>query len=256
MISNNDDENIFKLADLLLKSRHTFAFTGAGVSVASGIPPFRGENGVWSHYDPNVLELANYYRNPKSCWKVIKEIFYNNLQGIKPNAGHYALTELQKMGLLESIYTQNIDNLHQDSGSSNVYEFHGTTKDFVCKKCNKKYSVDKIDLDDEYPKCPDCSALVKPDFVFFSEGLPQQVLNKALSDAEKADLILVIGCSGEVYPANQIPLYVKQAGGKVVEINPQNSLYSGSISEFRISGKSQDTLQEIVKTVKEIRDNK
>ena len=254
MISDKELENTIKLAELLLNSKHTIAFTGAGISVASGIPSFRGDDGIWSHYDPNILELGNYYQNPQVCWKVIKEIFYDNLQGVNPNAGHYALTELQEMGLLKSIYTQNIDNLHQESGSNNVYEFHGTTKYFVCNKCKKKYSVKKIDLEAEYPKCPDCSALVKPDFIFFSEELPRKVLNKAFSDAEGVDLMLVIGCSGEVYPANQVPLYVKQAGGTVVEINPHKSLYSDAISEFRISGKSQETLQDLVKCVKEIRD--
>jgi len=254
MIFSKDDQNIQKLAHLLINSKNCIAFTGAGISVASGIPSFRGEDGIWSKYDPNILELSNYYSNPKLCWKFIKEIFYDNLQGIEPNKGHYALTELQKMGLLKNIYTQNIDNLHQKSGSKNVYEFHGTTNYFVCKKCMKRYSIKAIDLEDEYPKCPDCSALVKPDFIFFSEELPRKVLEVAFSDAEKADLILVIGCSGEVAPANQMPLYVKHSGGEVVEINPQPSLYSGNISSFRISGKSQDTLTKVVNAVKEIRE--
>lgn len=255
MISDKTTDNIAKLAELLLSSKNTIAFTGAGISVASGIPSFRGEDGIWTRYDPNVLELSNYYQNPQACWKVIKEIFYKSMLNVKPNAGHYALTELQKMGLLKSIYTQNIDNLHQESGSTNVFEFHGTSKYFVCKKCKKKYALENINLNNDYPSCPDCSALVKPDFIFFSEELPRDVLYKAFSDAEKVDLILVIGCSGEVSPANQIPLYVKHSGGKVVEINPQSSLYTKSISDFRIAGKSQDTLQEIVNTIKELRKN-
>ncbi len=250
MISGKDDQNIHKLVHLLLSSKHTIAFTGAGISVASGIPSFRGKDGIWSKYDPNVLELSNYYSKPKSCWKFIKEIFYENLQGVQPNAGHYALTSLQKMGLIASIYTQNIDNLHQESGSKNVYEFHGNTQYFICRKCKRKYSLAEISFDDEYPKCPDCSTLVKPDFIFFSEELPRDVLEKAYSEAEVAELILVIGCSGEVYPANQIPNYVKWAGGKVVEINPQKSLYTATISDFRIAGQSQDVLQKIVDTVK------
>lgn len=253
MTLSKKEQNIHKLAQLLLSSKHVMAFTGAGISVASGIPSFRGEDGIWSRYDPNLLELTNYYKKPKDCWKVIKEIFYDNLQAVKPNPGHYALTELQQMGLIESIYTQNIDNLHQASGSTSVYEFHGTNKYFICKECVKRYPVDAIDLEAEYPKCPDCSGLVKPDFIFFTEGLSLGILNKAFFDAKKTDLIIIIGCSGEVSPANQIPLHVKNAGGRVVEINPHNSLYTKGISDFKIAGKSQDILQEVVKIVKELR---
>jgi len=254
MISNYDEQNIQKLAQLLLNSEYPIAFTGAGMSVASGIPSFRGEDGIWSKYDPNILELSNYYSHPQSCWKFIKEIFYDKLKGVKPNPGHYALTDLQKMGLIAAIFTQNIDNLHQASGSKNVYEFHGNTQYFVCRRCKSKYSVVDINLDDEYPRCPDCRGLLKPDFIFFSEELPGDVLEKAYYDAKIADLIIVIGCSGEVYPANQIPNYVKQFGGKVVEINPHSSLYTKEISDFRIKGKSQDTLQELVATVKKMRE--
>lgn len=246
-------DNITRLAELLLTSKQTIAFTGAGISVASGIPSFRGEDGIWKKYDPNILELANYYRNPQACWKVIKEIFYDTMDGVEANPGHYALTELQHLGLLQSIYTQNIDNLHQESGSENVYEFHGNTKYFVCKKCSKKYSLEEIDLSAKYPQCPKCHSLVKPDFIFFSEALPQDVLMKAFADAQNADLMLIIGCSGEVYPANQMPLYAKQSGCTIVEINPQKSLYSDSISDFTISGKSQDTLSQVVNSVKELR---
>lgn len=256
MISNREDSNIQGLAKLLLKSKYALAFTGAGISVDSGIPSFRGKDGIWSKYDPSILELSNYYYDPKSCWHFIKEIFYDKLKGVKPNTGHYALTKLQQMGLIKSIFTQNIDNLHQESGSINVYEFHGNTKYFVCAKCKKKYSVNEICLEEDYPKCPDCLSLVKPDFIFFSEELPRDVLEKAYSDAENADLIIVIGCSGEVFPANQIPYFVKQTGGKVVEINPHLSLYSETISDLRIVGKSQDILQKVVDSVKKIRENK
>lgn len=255
MILNKEEDNILKLAKLLLASKHTIAFTGAGVSVASGIPPFRGEGGIWTRYDPEVLELSHYYRNPQVCWKTIKKIFYDSMVGVKPNSGHYALTELQHLGLLKGIYTQNIDNLHQESGSLNVYEFHGSSKFFLCRKCHKRFSLEEIELKDEYPKCLTCAGLLKPDFVFFSEELPRDVLTSAYSEAEQADLMLIIGCSGEVYPANQIPFYTKESGGTVVEINPQKTHYTDQICNFRIAGKSQDTLQTLVDTVKELRRN-
>lgn len=253
MISSNDLKKVKQLADLLLKSKYSIAFTGAGMSVASGIPPFRGENGIWSKYNPQILELSYYYSQPARCWKFIKEIFYDKFQGVKPNRGHYALAKLQEMGFIKNIFTQNIDNLHQDAGSNRVFEFHGNTKYFKCHKCNKSYPLYQINLADNYPKCPECQSLLKPDFIFFSEELPHQVLEKAYSDSEIADVILVIGCSGEVYPANQIPYYVHKMGGKVVEINPQSSLYSSSITDISIQAKSQDILDYLVKFLKEMK---
>ncbi len=252
MISRNNIDNIKKIASLFLESEYSIAFTGAGMSVASGIPPFRGENGIWSKYNPQILELSYYYAHPQNCWKFIKEIFYDKFEGVQANPGHFALTNLQKLGYLNNIFTQNIDNLHQQAESVNVHEFHGNTKYFICKKCNKTFPLSDVDLTTTFPKCPDCYSLLKPDFVFFSEELPLHVLEKAYSDAEKTDIILVIGCSGEVYPANQIPYYVKQKGGSVIEINPQASLYTSSITDIFLQGKAQELLPDLVKTIKEL----
>ncbi len=253
MTSQDNNADLKKVADLLLTAKHAIAFTGAGISVASGIPPFRGENGIWAKYNPQVLELSYYYSHPRKCWKFIKEIFFENFIGVKANPGHYALTKLQEMGYIQNIFTQNIDNLHQEAGSNNVYEFHGNRQYFVCKSCHKTYSVNQVDLDADYPKCPDCNSLLKPDFIFFSEALPHLVLDQAYKDAEIADLVLVIGCSGEVYPANQIPHYAKEMGACIVEINPQSSLYTSSVTDIMLQGKSQDILTDLVKMIQEIK---
>ena len=115
------ENNLEKAIDLIVNSKYTVAFTGAGISVESGIPPFRGETGLWSKYDPNVLDLNNFNVNPIEAWKVIKEIFYDFFGEAKPNPAHFALADLEKSGLLKAIITQNIDNLHYEAGSKEVY---------------------------------------------------------------------------------------------------------------------------------------
>lgn len=250
MISEKAKQAVIEAKELLDISRNVLAFTGAGISVASGIPSFRGESGIWSKYDPNILELSYYLASPEKCWKFIKEIFYDSLKGIKANAGHFALAEMEKRALLKSIFTQNIDNLHQQAGSLSVYEFHGNTRYFTCTHCMQKYDVKDISLEQVYPKCPKCSHLLKPDFIFFSEAIPLEVFEEAYSKAEKCDLLMVIGCSGQVYPANQIPYYAKEFGAKIIEINPQESAYSKSISDIFIQGESQEILPELLKQLK------
>lgn len=248
-----DETNINQAANLLLQAKHVIVFTGAGISVSSGIPSFRGENGIWNRYNPQVLELSNYYRNPEPCWKVIKEIFFDSMQDVKANPSHFAITELQKMGLVQNIFTQNIDNLHQAAGSDHVYEFHGNTRSFVCRKCKHKYDISEVDFDAKYPLCLNCSGLLKPDFIFFSESLPSGVLEKAYQEAELADLVIIVGCSGEVFPANQIPLIAKQCGAKIVDINPQSTLFSDQICDVKITAKSELALPKLVETVKKLK---
>lgn len=249
---NLNKQNIEQVANLLINAKHAIAFTGAGISVSSGIPSFRGEDGVWNRYDPQILELSHYYRNPESCWKFIKEIFFDSMQDVQPNAGHFAITELQKMGLLKSIFTQNIDNLHQASGAENVYEFHGNTQYFVCRKCKRNYDKANVDLNAKYPQCPDCSSLLKPDFIFFSESLPLDVLEQAYKQAEIADVVLISGCSGEVFPANQIPLIAKQYGAKIIDVNPERTLFSQQVCDFIIAGKSEVALPQLVEAIKKL----
>ena len=107
------EENLQKAIDLIINSKYTVAFTGAGISVESGIPPFRGEGGLWSKYDPNVLDLNNFHINPVEAWKVIKEIFYDFFGEAKPNDAHFVLAEMEKIGVIKSVITQNIDNFHE-----------------------------------------------------------------------------------------------------------------------------------------------
>ena len=223
---------------LLKKSSHTTAFTGAGISVESGIPPFRGENGLWSRYDPIVLDIGYFYSHPAEAWKVIREIFYDYFGKARPNPAHYALAEMEKRGQLSTIITQNIDNLHQEAGSKNVYDYHGNSQRLVCPKCGATYHPDEIDLSKLPPRCKKDGEILKPDFVFFGEPIPPVAAKKATEEAQTADVFLLIGTTGEIMPASMIPQMAKQYGAKILEINPEESTFTHTITDVYVRGKA------------------
>jgi NAD-dependent deacetylase len=239
------EDALNKVIKLIKESKYTVAFTGAGISVKSGIPPFRGENGLWSSYNPEILELSYFYQYPKESWTVIKEIFYDFFGKAKPNKAHLALAELEKLNLLKAIVTQNIDNLHFAAGSKEVYEFHGNSRILVCSN-NHKFEANSISLEDLPPKCPKCNELLKPDFIFFGEGIPELAYRKSFEAAEKADLVIVIGSTGEVYPAANMPRQAKVNGATIIEINPEKTLFSESITDVFIKGKASEIMEKIL----------
>ena len=238
-------EHLKKAIDLVLSSKYTFAFTGAGISVESGIPPFRGETGLWSKYDPNILDLNNFYLNPIEAWKVIKEIFYDFFGEAKPNLAHYALAEMEKKGMLQSIVTQNIDNLHYDAGSKEVYEFHGNSRMLVCPNCAKTYIASER-IVEEVPLCDYCHWVLKPDFIFFGERIPEIAYRKSLEATQKADVVIVIGSTGEIYPASQIPIIAKQNGATIIEINTEKSSFTSQITDVFLQGKATEVMNELL----------
>ena len=243
-------EEILKVIDLILNSEYTFAFTGAGISVESGIPPFRGENGLWSKYDPNILDLERFYLYPSEAWKVIKEIFYDFFGEAKPNAAHYGLAELEQNGLLHAVVTQNIDNLHTEAGSNEVFEFHGNSRMLVCTECSRKYDAQQK-VHEELPICDHCKKVLKPDFIFFGEGIPELAYKKSIEAAQKADIVIVIGSTGEVYPASQIPVFAKQNGAKIIEINTEKTLFTNQITDVFLQGKASEVMKKIITGIKE-----
>ena len=145
---------------------------------------------------------------------------------------------MEENGLLKGIITQNIDNLHQEAGSKNVYEFHGTLSYLTCQVCGKRYKVSEIDLSQALPNCPACKGLLKPDFVFYGEGIPPAVYQDSVVLAQKSDLMFVIGTSGEVMPACALPHLVKQNGGKIIEINTLPSAYTNTITDLYFEEKA------------------
>jgi len=247
MSANINQQNISKAVHLLRQSTYTTAFTGAGISVESGIPPFRGENGLWSKYDPIVLDLDYFHKYPSHSWEVIKEIFYDFFGKAKANTAHHALAKMEQMGYLKNIITQNIDNLHQEAGNSTVWEFHGNSRTLVCTGCQKHFEIEQLSLSSLPLLCPDCKGLVKPDFIFFGEGIPPMAYQKSIEAAENADVFLVIGTTGEIMPASQIPHIAKANGATIIEVNPNPSNYTHQITDVFLQGKATEVMRKILK---------
>ncbi len=234
-----------KAVKLIKSSSHITGFTGAGISVESGIPPFRGENGIWSKYDPGILYINSLYNNPDTTWKHIKEIFYDFFGKAKPNEAHKILAKMEKEGLLETIITQNIDNLHQDAGSKNILEFHGNSRELICLECGERYKINNSIFDNMPPLCKNCGGILKPDFVFFGESIPEPARKLSFKEAELADLFIVIGTTGEIQPASLIPLIAKENGAKIIEINTDKSNYTDNITDIFLQEKATDAMQKL-----------
>jgi len=243
---DNLTNKIYQAVELIKRSTYTVAFTGAGISVESGIPPFRGENGLWSKYDPIFLDINYFHQYPVKSWQLIKEIFYDFFGQAKPNAAHFALAEMEKKGLLHSVITQNIDNLHQIAGSKLVYEFHGNSRNLVCKKCSKYYPVKKNDLLNLPPKCINCGSILKPDFVFFGEPIPGHANTNSFKEAINAEIFILIGTTGEIMPASIIPYEAKKNGKKIIEINIIPSVYTPVITDIFLQGKATSIMQQLL----------
>jgi NAD-dependent deacetylase len=216
------NDGIGKLKEIINCSKSLVAFTGAGLSSESGIPTYRGANGIWGKYDPSKYANYDYFiTDPSYYWEFFRDVRYPSLEHARPNAAHYALVELENRNRLKQVITQNIDGLHQMAGQSNVCELHGNTRQIVCMECNKIFLMDEVfqQIKQELPPhCP-CGGLLKPNVVFFGESLPQEGLDKAWRAARVCDTFLVIGSSLQVYPAAQIPVTAKENGAVLVIIN-------------------------------------
>ena len=237
-------DEIKEAAKRIRNSKRLVAFTGAGISVASGIPPFRGPDGLWSKYDPSCFDIDYFLAHPKESWKLIKEIFYGFLEDIKPNPAHYALAKLNC-----PVITQNIDNLHQVAGSKDVVEYHGTAETLVCLNCGKRFKRGEIDFEKDVPTCPECNGLLKPDFVFFKEPIPKKAFDRSIELAKECDTMLVIGTTGEIMPASRIPYIAKMDGAFIIEVNINPSNYTYEITDIFLQGKAEEVLPKLVEEV-------
>ncbi|MDZ7671501.1 MAG: NAD-dependent deacylase [Halanaerobiales bacterium] len=238
-------DNLDKVVNILKQSKHTTVFTGAGISVESGIPPFRGEDGLWEKYDPYFLHINYFLNNPKKSWELNKKLFYSMFSECKPNRAHRVVADLEKKGYIDAVITQNIDNLHQEAGSKNVYEFHGTYKKLVCMECEEKVDFKKKYLKDLPPRCDKCNGVLKPDYIFFGEGIPQKAYQASLREAEIADVFLVIGTTGEVRPASIIPNIASENGATIIEVNIEKSNFTDKITDYFLKGKATVVMDEL-----------
>ena len=208
------------------EARKVVALTGAGISVASGIPDFRSPGGLWSVFSPEEYATLDVFRrNPAKAWELYRALGAT-LQGKSANAAHAALVDLERRGLLSGIITQNVDNLHQQAGSTTVFEIHGDHQHLQCLQCDGLEEV----CQDHYqgtgvPRCRQCGHPLKPNVVLFGEAV--RGLDEITSFVDDCDLLLVIGTSAQVYPAAGLPRTVKQNGGKIFEFNREQALGGG-----------------------------
>jgi NAD-dependent deacetylase len=237
-----------RAAELWNASRFPIAFTGAGISVASGIPDFRSPGGLWSKYDPMKVATAEAIQsNPRAVWEFLLDTA-DLLQSCQPNAAHLALATLEEHHGLRGIITQNVDNLHQRAGSREVVEFHGNFERFYCQKCGEEEARDKVQDKARQvipPMCDQCESFLRPDVVFFGEAIPVPAMQRSQELIRMADLILITGTSGEVAPANTIPREVKMKGGRVIEIN-KGMTYFRDIADIRFDGPVEQILPQIL----------
>lgn len=246
--------------------------TGAGISAESGIPTFRGKGGLWEKYDPQIYAnteglLSRFRRYPADIVNFMVD-FYSLLLKARPNPAHLALSVLEKDNILSAIITQNIDNLHQVSGSRSVIELHGNAFRIRCTECPRKITLEEdrlkemIDLlkinqnsrikiikifSRYFPRCS-CGSRFRIDIVLFGEMLPEESLSQAYKQLDNSDTLLLVGTSLVVYPAASLPLYAKEKGAKLMEINNEDSAFS-DFCDYQIRGRASEVLPEIVKAL-------
>ncbi len=234
-----------KIADIISEAENIVSLTGAGISVESGIPPFRGKGGVWERFDPiEFAHIDRFMENPEKVWNLFLREFRETLCKARPNDAHRALAQLEEMGLLKAIITQNIDCLHQEAGSRKVIEFHGNFATLSCTQCGATYSMLDINIDPCPPRC-ECGGILRPDCVFYGESIPPEALEKAFKLAETCDVMLVIGTSAEVQPAAFLPRSAKEAGATVIEINLEPTPLS-TYCDLSVSGQAASVLNRLL----------
>ncbi len=215
-----------RVADLILEAGSTVVFTGAGISTESGIPDFRSPGGIWDRFDPEDFTYQKFVSDPASRrkqWQLLRE--RNLTMKAEPNPAHCAIAELDRLGRLGCVITQNIDSLHQKAGAPDdrVLELHGNMQWVVCLDCGQRYPLAQIEArlkeGEEIPDCASCRGILKPDIVLFGEALPEKVFEEAAFRSSNCDLFIAIGSTLLVYPAAYMPIYALDAGARLVIIN-------------------------------------
>ncbi|MBN1880630.1 MAG: NAD-dependent deacylase [Deltaproteobacteria bacterium] len=268
-------ELIHRAARDIFNARHVVVLTGAGISTESGIPDFRSPGGLWEKYDPMEFLYDRFLADPKRIWEMSLEMKKNgdlDMAQAKPNPAHLALAELERMGHIKCVITQNVDNLHQKAGSMDVIEFHGNMLWAKCIKCDIRYPLEevekKLDKHELPPRCEKCSGILKPDAVFFGESIPSASLYRSISEAKMADVMIVAGTSAVVYPAAELPFVAKRGGGFfstsvtepspnvgaiIIEVNDEPTQLTGRVSDYLLQGKVGTVLPAIVEAIVELK---
>ncbi len=261
------EQPIARAARDLVESKYAVALTGAGLSTESGIPDFRGPSGIWTK-NPEAERRAyrgyqEFLEDPKKWWeeRLAGPSLLGDLGKAMPNPGHHALTELEELGILNCVITQNIDALHEKAGTKNLLEYHGSAVKLRCMSCGLRFRRDEFDLEKLIrekqlpPRCPTCQGVIKSDTVGFGEPIPSDVAHQSLEEAWKCDLMLICGTSAVVYPFANLPRIAKQRGAAIIiEVNAEPTpLTEERISDYLIQGKTGEILPSLVEEVKRIR---
>lgn len=258
---------ISKAALQLIKSKYAVALTGAGMSTESGIPDFRGPNGIWTkNPDAERQAYQSYYKfqqDPKAYWieRMTGASWLKDLINARPNPGHLALAQLEKMSILKCIVTQNIDNLHQKAGSKKVLDYHGNISLLRCYSCDSRfdpaeYELDRLLAQDRLPPyCRKCNGVLKSDVVHFNEAIPADVAEKSREEVANCDVMLICGTSAVVYPFAMLPRMARESAGRrktvIIEINADPTpLTAEGVSDYLIQGKTGTILPKILEKVK------
>jgi NAD-dependent deacetylase len=241
-----------ELAELIRRRQPCVALTGAGVSTESGIPDFRSPTGIWARFDPLEYGSIEAFRaDPYKVWSFYKPRIAM-LTGTEPNAAHCALAELERLGFLEAVVTQNIDLLHERAGSESVVEVHGSIASATCPSCGDRVPLERVlELlaEADVPACPSCGEPLKPDVVFFGELLPVAAIDRAYALARRARLLLVVGSTLEVHPVAGLPLETIAAGGELAIVNLGPTALDGEAA-LRIEGSAGEILPAVVEALR------
>lgn len=244
---------IEQAAEWLLSASYAVAFTGAGISTPSGIPDFRSaDSGLWEHVDPmQVASIFGFRHNPRAFYDWVRPLAITT-QRAQPNPAHLALATLERVGILKSVITQNIDMLHTRAGSVTVRELHGHMRSMTCIRCfnvcDAAPHMDALLNENIIPHCV-CGGVLKPNVILFGEQLPFQTLQQAKEDARKADVMLIVGSSLEVEPASSLPLVARRNGSKLVIVNLQPT-FLDSTADIVIHADAAEVLPQIVACMK------
>lgn len=230
----------------ILEAKKIVFVTGAGISQDSGIPTYRGTDGLWKNYDPMKLATIDAFNeNPKLVWEWYQDR-RKNIFAARPNFAHKAIAELEKFANV-SVLTQNIDGLHKKAGSANIYELHGSIIRIRCTVCNYNEEI-FTEFNSLPPKCT-CGNMLRPDVVWFGEPLPQKIWQDAMILAGTCDLMIIAGTSLLVSPANTLPVFASQNGATMIEVNPEKTMLSSEV-DLSIQEKSSVALPELVSIFK------
>lgn len=241
---------IERTAGVLAAARNAVALTGAGISVESGIPPFRGKGGLWEKIDPmEYAHIDAFLNDPKVVWNVLIKDMKTVLDRARPNPGHAGLAELERLGILKTVITQNVDGLHQKAGNSDVIEFHGTFAWQRCMECGRSIETSQVDPEPMPPRC-DCGGILRPDCVFFGEMIPHRDLVRSQQVSAACDVMMVIGTSAIVQPASTLPFIAKDNGATIIEINPEPTQLTRRISDLPLQGGAGSIMPRLVAAVR------